>query len=78
LQETIDRLEKDKKKKEKKQRQIDAKSELRKKMSVIASNAMEDDDDLRLDKHVWEKLQKKGFEGLEEQTSEEEEEEKDG
>jgi len=64
LQETIDRLEKEKKKKEKKQRQIEAKSDLRKKMSVIASNALEDDEDLRLDKHVWDKLQKKGFEGL--------------
>lgn len=41
-------------------------------MSVIASNTVEDDEDLRLDKAVWHKLHNKGFEGVDKETSSEE------
>lgn len=42
-------------------------------MSVIASNTVEDDEDLRLDKAVWHKLHRKGFEGVDQETSSESE-----
>ena len=56
LDETIKRVEQEKKRALKKKREADAKQDIRKKMSVIAATAIDDDADLTLDKKVWEKV----------------------
>lgn len=51
------RRERDKKRVEKKEREIKARSELRQKMSVIATNTgAENDEELHLSAKVWESL----------------------
>lgn len=56
LQETIDRMEKQKKRQAKKMREIEQKQDTKKKMSVIASTTINNDEDLILDKKTWAKL----------------------
>lgn len=58
LEETLLRIQKEKKRQEKKERIQKAKSDLRKKMSVIASSGVDgNDEDLFLSRKIWEKLQ---------------------
>ena len=40
------------------------KSDMRKKMSVIASTTIDNDEDLALPQHLWEKVREKGFENV--------------
>lgn len=56
LQETLDALEKQKKRQAKKQREAEQKQDMRKKMSVIASTTIDNDDEMVLDKKTWAKL----------------------
>lgn len=56
LDETIKRVEKEKKKALKKERIKDQKQDIRKKMSVIAASSMNNDEDLILDSKTWDKL----------------------
>lgn len=49
-----------------------AKSDLRKKMSVIASSGVDgDDEDLRLSQKLWDKVRQKGFDGVADKTDSE-------
>jgi hypothetical protein len=79
LESTILRIQKEKKRQEKKERILKAKSDLRKKMSVIASNGADgNDEDLFLSDRLWDKVRKKGFERVDENTdSDEEDDESD-
>jgi len=56
LDETIKRVEREKKRQLKKEREREAKQDMRKKMSVIAATAINNDEDLTLDKKTWDKL----------------------
>jgi len=56
LEQTMAKFEKIKKRAAKKQREMEAKQDIRKKMSVIASNTVNNDDDMVLDKSTWDKL----------------------
>jgi len=49
-------MDKQKKRAAKKQRELDAKQDTRKKMSVIASTTLNNDEDMVLDKKTWDKL----------------------
>lgn len=63
----MERIEREKKRAAKKEREIKQKFDLRQKMSVIATTtAMDNDEELHLPNRVWEDLHKKGFEGLDE------------
>jgi len=67
----MERIEKEKKRAAKKEREIKQKFDLRQKMSVIATTtAMDNDEELHLPNRVWEDLHKKGFEGLENESDE--------
>lgn len=56
LEQTIAAMEKAKKRQAKKLREAEAKQDTRKKMSVIASSTLNNDEDLILDKRTWDKL----------------------
>ena len=63
----MERIDREKKRAAKKEREIKQKFDLRQKMSVIATTtAMDNDEELHLPNRVWEDLHKKGFEGLDE------------
>lgn len=62
LEATLHRIQREKKRAEKKERVLKAKSDLRKKMSVIASNGVDgDDEELHLSQKLWDKVRAKGF-----------------
>jgi len=50
------KVEQKKKRDLKKQKELDAKQDYRAKMSVIAATAIDNDEDLRMDKRTWETL----------------------
>ena len=75
LEETMRRIEKDKKRAAKKEKIIADKSELRKKMSVIATTTLDNDEDLLMSRKLWDDLQKKGFEGVGEKSDDEDDSE---
>lgn len=77
LQETMQRVEKEKKRQAKKEKVAKDKSELRKKMSVIATTTLDNDEDLTMSAKLWDSVRKKGFERAGE-NSEEDESESDG
>lgn len=56
LDKILEKVEAKKKRQLKKQKELDAKQDYRKKMSVIAATAIDNDDELRLDKKTWDKL----------------------
>ena len=64
LQESIRRVDLQKKKQAKKEREANAKADYRKKMSVIAGAAIENDEDLTLDKKTWERVREIGIEDV--------------
>ena len=64
LEASIKRVEREKKKHDKKEREQAAKQETRKKMSVIASTALDNDEDLALDKRTWEKVREIGLDNM--------------
>ena len=62
LEATLHRIQREKKRAEKKERVLKAKSDLRKKMSVIASNGVDgDDEELYLSQKLWDKVRAQGF-----------------
>ena len=69
LEETIKRMEKEKKRAAKKLKVQEDKSELRKKMSVIATTTLDNDEDLTMSKRLWDKVRDKGFEAAAEESS---------
>lgn len=72
LDEALVRLEKDKKRQAKKDRELKAKTDLRQKMSVIAtSTGIDNDEELNLNSRLWSELQEKGFEKFEEEGEDE-------
>ena len=78
LEETMKRMEKEKKRAAKKEKILADKSELRKKMSVIATTTLDNDEDLFMSRKLWDDVRRKGFEGVgdksdNDDTSEEEE-----
>ena len=77
MEETIARVEKERKRQEKKERERKAKSELRAKMSVIASTDIyNQNDDVLFDRRTLEKLKKVDIEELSYQEDDDEEEDK--
>lgn len=62
LEETMKRMEREKKKQAKKEKVLADKSELRKKMSVIATTMLDNDEDLTMSRKLWDDIRKKGFE----------------
>ena len=64
LQESLKRVELQKKKQAKKEKEVQAKADVRKKMSVIAGAAIENDEDLTLDKKTWERVREIGIEDV--------------
>lgn len=56
LERTITRIDKQKKRQAKKLRELEQKQDYKKKMSVIASSTINNDEDLILDKKTWDKL----------------------
>jgi hypothetical protein len=56
LDETIKRVEREKKRAIKKERVAAAKQDVRKKMSVIAATSINNDEELMLDSKTWDKL----------------------
>ena len=61
LEETMLRIEKEKKRQAKKDKVAADKSELRKKMSVIATTTLDNDEDLMMSRKLWDDIRKKGF-----------------
>ena len=53
LEETMKRIAKDKKRQAKKEKVLADKSDLRKKMSVIATTTLDNDDDLTMSRKLW-------------------------
>ena len=69
-------MEREKKRAAKKEREIKAKSDLRQKMSVIATaNNIYNDEELHLNPRIWEEIHEKGFEHFQAQESGESESE---
>jgi hypothetical protein len=63
------RIDRDKKRAAKKEREIKNKFDLRQKMSVIATTTgIDNDEELHLTARVWEDLHKKGFEGFDKKS----------
>ena len=58
------RMEKEKKRAAKKEKILADKSELRKKMSVIATTTLDNDEDLLMSRKLWDDVRRKGFEGV--------------
>ena len=56
LQQTLQRVEREKKRILKKERVRDAKQDMRTKMSVIAATSINNDEELQLDRRTWDKL----------------------
>lgn len=78
LDQAISRIEKDKKRAAKKERELKAKSDLRQKMSVIAtSTGIDNDEELNMNTRLWDELREKGFEHLDEESEAEVSEEED-
>lgn len=71
LEETMQRMEKEKKRLAKKEKVATDKSELRKKMSVIATTTLDNDEDLMMSRRLWDDIRKKGFEGAGEKSESE-------
>ena len=69
LDETMKRIEKEKKRKDKKEKIANDKTELRKKMSVIATTTLDNDEDLVMSRKLWDDIRKKGFEGAGDKSS---------
>jgi len=78
LEETMKRIAMDKRRAAKKEKVLADKSELRKKMSVIATTTLDNDEDLLMPRKLWDDLQKKGFEGVGEKSDESEGSESSG
>lgn len=73
LDEAILRIEKEKKRAAKKDREIKAKQEYRQKMSVIAtSTGIDNDEELNMNGRLWDELREKGFEHLDQSGSDDE------
>ena len=73
LEETMKRMEREKKRAAKKEKIAADKSELRKKMSVIATTIEGgNDEDLMMSRKLWDEVQKKGFEGVGERSDDDE------
>jgi len=72
LEETMKRIEKEKKRKDKKEKIANDKTELRKKMSVIATTTLDNDEDLVMSRKLWDDIRKKGFEGAGDKSSDDE------
>ena len=51
------------------------KSELRKKMSVIATSTIENDEDLHLSDKLWDEVRRKGFDNVGQKSDDEDEDE---
>ena len=64
LEETMKRMEREKKRQAKKEKVLTDKSELRKKMSVIATTILENDEDLTMSRKLWDDVRKRGFENV--------------
>ena len=62
LEETMLRIAKEKKRVAKKEKIAKDKTELRKKMSVIATTTLDNDEDLHLSNRLWDEIRRKGFE----------------
>ena len=62
------RMEKEKKRQAKKEKILADKSELRKKMSVIATTTLDNDEDLLMSRKLWDDVRRKGFEGVGEKS----------
>jgi len=75
LEETMKRMERDKKKAAKKEKVLQDKSELRKKMSVIATTMLDNDEDLTMSRKLWDDIRKKGFENAGEKSEDDESDE---
>ena len=75
LEETMKRMAKDKKRREKKEKVLADKSELRKKMSVIATTTLDNDEDLALSSKLWDSVRQKGFDGVGDKSDDETSEE---
>ena len=75
LEETLKKVERDKKKALKKEKEREAKQDVRTKMSVIASSTINADEELTLDKKTWDRLKKVDIEDAHKYISESEEDE---
>ena len=64
------RVEKEKKKQAKKEKVLNDKSELRKKMSVIATTTLDNDEDLLMSRKLWDSVRDKGFDAAGEKSDE--------
>ena len=74
LEETIKRVEKDRKRADKKERERKVKSDMRLKMSVIANTDIHNgNDEILFDRRTLERLQKMDIENLDYEPSEEDE-----
>lgn len=74
LDEAVKRIEKEKKRAAKKEREAKTKSDLRHKMSVIATTTgIDNDEELNMPKRLWEEVRKNGFEALNADSSEDDE-----
>lgn len=70
LDEAILRIEKEKKRAAKKERELKVKQDYRQKMSVIAtSTGIDNDEELNMNGRLWDELREKGFEHLEQSGS---------
>lgn len=56
LEQTLQRVEREKKRQLKKERLRDSKQDMRTKMSVIAATSINADEELQLDRKTWDKL----------------------
>ena len=72
LEETMKRMEKEKKRLAKKEKVAQDKSDLRKKMSVIATTTLDNDEDLLMSRKLWDDVRAKGFENAGEKSDESE------
>ena len=70
LEETMKRVEKEKKRQAKKEKVLNDKSELRKKMSVIATTTLDNDEDLLMSRKLWDSVRDKGFDAAGEKSEE--------
>ena len=69
------RMEREKKRQAKKEKVQHDKSELRKKMSVIATTVLDNDEDLTLSRKLWDEVAKKGFDGVGEKSDDDDSDE---
>ena len=65
LDQAMLRIDREKKRAAKKERELKAKSDLRQKMSVIATqHGIENDEELNMSRKLWEKVHETGFDGI--------------